>query len=93
MVLASQSPATVVILMGMNKLSEIVLIYQSNRTDELPVAIISEVVKHTLNFTQYFEDFFWKRKNSFFKIWILWGVYIKKTVCASIYSIKKNQPI
>ena len=89
--LASQSSATVVILMGMNKLDEIVSIYQTNRTDDLPVAIIQngtkstekkvfgtvssisklveehqlsspaiivigEVVKHSLNFTQYFEE-------------------------------------
>ena len=39
-ILASQSSATVVILMGMQKLSEIVSIYQQNRTDDLPVAII-----------------------------------------------------
>jgi uroporphyrin-III C-methyltransferase len=39
-VLASQSSATVVILMGMHKLDEIVAIYQQNRTDDLPVAII-----------------------------------------------------
>lgn len=38
--LASQSSATVVILMGMNKLDEIISIYQNNRTDDLPVAII-----------------------------------------------------
>lgn len=38
--LASQSSATVVILMGMHKLSEIVAVYQSNRTDDLPIAII-----------------------------------------------------
>ena len=91
MALASQSSATVVILMGMNKLDEIVSIYQANRTDDLPVAIIQngtkstekkvvgnissisqlveenqlsspaiivigEVVKHSLNFTQYFEE-------------------------------------
>jgi uroporphyrin-III C-methyltransferase len=89
--LASQSSATVVILMGMNKLEEIVSIYQNNRTDDLPVAIIQngtkstekkvfgtvssisklvaenqlsspaiivigEVVKHSLNFTQYFQE-------------------------------------
>lgn len=38
--LASQSSATVVILMGMHKLSEIVSVYQTNRTDDLPIAII-----------------------------------------------------
>lgn len=38
--LASQSSATVVILMGMNKLDEIVTLYQNNRTDDLPIAII-----------------------------------------------------
>ena len=38
--LASKSSATVVILMGMHKLKEIVSLYQSNRTDNLPVAII-----------------------------------------------------
>lgn len=38
--LASQSSATVVILMGMHKLNEIVTLYQKNRTDDLPVAII-----------------------------------------------------
>jgi uroporphyrin-III C-methyltransferase len=38
--LASQSSATVVVLMGMHKLNEIVSIYQKNRTDDLPVAII-----------------------------------------------------
>jgi len=89
--LASQSSATVVILMGMNKLAEIITIYQRNRTDDLPVAIIQngtkntekkvvgtinsisrlveehqlsspaiivigEVVKHPLNFTQYFQE-------------------------------------
>ena len=89
--LASQSSATVVILMGMNKLEEIISIYQKNRTDDLPVAIIQngtknnekkvigtvssisqlveknqisspaiivigEVVKHSLNFTQYFQE-------------------------------------
>jgi uroporphyrin-III C-methyltransferase len=39
-ILASQSSATVVILMGMHKLDEIVSWYQKNRTDNLPVAII-----------------------------------------------------
>ena len=38
--LASQSSATVVILMGMHKLDEIVALYQKNRTDDLPIAII-----------------------------------------------------
>ena len=38
--LASQSSATVVILMGMHKLSEIVAVYQANMTDDLPIAII-----------------------------------------------------
>ncbi|MEZ7515786.1 uroporphyrinogen-III C-methyltransferase [Flavobacterium frigidarium] len=38
--LASKSSATVVILMGMHKLKEIVTLYQNNRTDDLPVAII-----------------------------------------------------
>lgn len=38
--LASQSSATVVILMGMNKLNEIVSLYQKNRNDDLPIAII-----------------------------------------------------
>lgn len=38
--LASQSTATVVILMGMHKLDEIISIYQNNRNDDLPVAII-----------------------------------------------------
>jgi uroporphyrin-III C-methyltransferase len=45
--LASQSSATVVILMGMNKLDEIVSIYQNNRTDDLPVAIIQNGTKET----------------------------------------------
>ena len=43
--LASQSSATVVILMGMNKLDEIISIYQNNRTDDLPVAIIQNGTK------------------------------------------------
>lgn len=43
--LASKSSATVVILMGMNKLSEIVSIFQTNRTDDLPVAIIQNGTK------------------------------------------------
>lgn len=45
--LASQSSATVVILMGMNKLDEIVALYQNNRTDDLPVAIIQNGTKNT----------------------------------------------
>ena len=45
--LASQSSATVVILMGMNKLDEIVSIYQNNRTDNLPIAIIQNGTKET----------------------------------------------
>lgn len=43
--LASQSSSTVVILMGMNKLDEIISIYQNNRTDDLPVAIIQNGTK------------------------------------------------
>ncbi len=43
--LASQSSATVVILMGMNKLEEIISIYKNNRTDDLPVAIIQNGTK------------------------------------------------
>lgn len=38
--LAAQSSATVVILMGMHKLNEIIDVYQGNRKDDLPVAII-----------------------------------------------------
>lgn len=38
--LASQSSATVVILMGMHKLDEIITLYQRNRKDDLPIAII-----------------------------------------------------
>ena len=45
--LASQSTATVVILMGMNKLDEIISIYQNNRPDDLPVAIIQNGTKET----------------------------------------------
>ena len=45
--LASQSSATVVILMGMNKLDEIISIYQNNRKDDLPVAIIQNGTKAT----------------------------------------------
>jgi uroporphyrin-III C-methyltransferase len=43
--LASQSSATVVILMGMHKLDEIISIYQNNRTDNLPIAIIQNGTK------------------------------------------------
>ncbi|MCB9425585.1 MAG: uroporphyrinogen-III C-methyltransferase [Flavobacteriales bacterium] len=43
--LAAQSSATVVILMGMSKLSEIVSLYKRNRTDNLPVAIIQDGTK------------------------------------------------
>lgn len=43
--LASQSSATVVILMGMHKLDEIISIYQKNRTDNLPIAIIQNGTK------------------------------------------------
>jgi uroporphyrin-III C-methyltransferase len=45
--LASQSSATVVILMGMNKLDEIVALYQNNRNDDLPIAIIQNGTKTT----------------------------------------------
>ena len=45
--LASQSSATVVILMGMNKLEEIVSIYQKNRTDDLAIAIIQNGTQRT----------------------------------------------
>lgn len=45
--LASQSTATLVILMGMNKLDEIISIYKKNRTDDLPVAIIQNGTKKT----------------------------------------------
>ena len=44
-VLASKSSATVVILMGMNKLDEIIALYQNNRTDDLPIAIIQNGTK------------------------------------------------
>lgn len=44
-ILASQSSATVVILMGMHKLDEIVAVYKKNRTDDLPVAIIQNGTK------------------------------------------------
>lgn len=43
--LASQSSATVVILMGMNKLDEIISIFQKNRIDNLPIAIIQNGTK------------------------------------------------
>ena len=43
--LASQSSASVVILMGMNKLDEIIALYQNNRTDDLPIAIIQNGTK------------------------------------------------
>ena len=43
--LAAQSSATVVILMGMHKLHEILSIYQQNRVDDLPVAIIQNGTK------------------------------------------------
>jgi uroporphyrin-III C-methyltransferase len=43
--LASKSSATVVILMGMNKLDEIIALYQNNRTDDLPIAIIQNGTK------------------------------------------------
>jgi len=45
--LASQSSATVVILMGMNKLDEIVALYQNNRSDDLPIAIIQNGTQKT----------------------------------------------
>ncbi|WP_394774586.1 uroporphyrinogen-III C-methyltransferase [Flavobacterium sp.] len=45
--LASKSNATVVILMGMHKLEEIISIYQQNRTDDLPIAIIQNGTKNT----------------------------------------------
>ncbi len=45
--LASKSSATVVILMGMNKLDEIITIYQNNRTDNLPIAIIQNGTKNS----------------------------------------------
>ncbi|MCV9926043.1 uroporphyrinogen-III C-methyltransferase [Flavobacterium sp. LS1R49] len=43
--LASQSAATVVILMGMHKLEEIIALYQKNRTDDLPITIIQNGTK------------------------------------------------
>jgi uroporphyrin-III C-methyltransferase len=86
----------------MNKLEEIVSIYQTNRTDDLPVAIIQngtkstekkvvgnissiselvakhqlsspaiivigEVVKHSLNFTQYLKEEFIKEEEFVFQ--------------------------
>lgn len=45
--LASKSAATVVILMGMHKLDEIITIYQENRSDDLPIAIIQNGTKNT----------------------------------------------
>jgi len=45
--LASKSAATVVILMGMHKLEEIIAIYQENRTDDLPIAIIQNGTKNS----------------------------------------------
>lgn len=45
--LASKSAATVVILMGMNKLEEIITLYKKNRSDDLPVAIIQNGTKDT----------------------------------------------
>ncbi len=44
-VLASQSSATVVILMGMHKLDQIIAIYQKLRNDDLPIAIIQNGTK------------------------------------------------
>ncbi|MEA9414649.1 uroporphyrinogen-III C-methyltransferase [Flavobacterium sp. PL02] len=43
--LASQSAATVVILMGMHKLGEIIALYQKNRTDDLPITVIQNGTK------------------------------------------------
>lgn len=45
--LASKSAATVVILMGMHKLDEIISIYQENRNDNLPIAIIQNGTKNS----------------------------------------------
>lgn len=45
--LASKSDATVVILMGMHKLDAIIAIYQKNRIDDLPIAIIQNGTKET----------------------------------------------
>ncbi len=43
--LAAQSSATVVILMGMNKLDEIISIYQTNGKEDLPITIIQNGTK------------------------------------------------
>ncbi|KIA98616.1 uroporphyrin-III methyltransferase [Flavobacterium sp. KMS] len=43
--LASQSAATVVILMGMHKLGEIIALYQKNRTDDLSITVIQNGTK------------------------------------------------
>ncbi|MBP1225250.1 uroporphyrinogen-III C-methyltransferase [Flavobacterium sp. 1355] len=45
--LASKSSATVVILMGMHKLGEIISIYETNRNDDLPIAIIQNGTKNS----------------------------------------------
>ncbi|MHC0441546.1 uroporphyrinogen-III C-methyltransferase [Flavobacterium sp. 3-210] len=45
--LASKSAATVVILMGMHKLDEIISIYEENRNDDLPIAIIQNGTKNS----------------------------------------------
>lgn len=45
--LAAKSAATVVILMGMHKLDEIISIYQENRNDDLPIAIIQNGTKNS----------------------------------------------
>ena len=45
--LASKSAATVVILMGMHKLDEIISIFQQNRNDDLPIAIIQNGTKNS----------------------------------------------
>lgn len=45
--LASKSTATVVILMGMNKLNEIISIYKENRKGNLPIAIIQNGTKNS----------------------------------------------
>jgi uroporphyrin-III C-methyltransferase len=45
--LASKSAATVVILMGMHKLEEIISIYETNRNDDLPIAIIQNGTKNS----------------------------------------------
>jgi uroporphyrin-III C-methyltransferase len=44
--LASQSSATVVVLMGMHKLDEIISIFQNNRAYNLPIAIIQNGTKN-----------------------------------------------